>query len=487
MNGLKKMRGKVAEMKFGKDAFWLEKYNSKDEKNIVILIPELRKYLNREGFKTYQDNLIQIKENIAELVTPNDVFIYTLKYIVTFKDSALESAFIKQGETIIIKNKAVLLGLSECDKIPLKDTLNKSYQLYRNGVVIVQDANHSKDAKEIEIIEYSKIDNFIWRDRIIDRDFEILEDPMEAMFSKFIRNISNTVQHYRSTCSAIGYLLHGYKDQRNPKGIIINDEMVNDNGKPQGGTGKGLIVKGISQIVERALYNGRSADFRNDKFAFENVHLTSRILSIDDLPRNFNMEDLFSSMTEDLIVRKIYKDPVIIPYVDCPKFVLTTNYTIRGNSSSFKRRRFDVFLTDHYSDNHTPSDDFKCEFFHGWDEQEWKRFDYFMMNCLSHFLTEGLVQYESKDIELKMFKNETSADFIELMDSDFSNFNERYYKKNLKGTLTIDYGDSYNFLSKKHRVLKDWLEQYAEFNGLDLEQGKDVNGRWFMFKKPDDG
>ena len=302
------------------------------------------------------------------------------------------------------------------------------------------------------------------------------------MFSKFLKNITNDEDHFISLCSAIGYLIHGYKDERKPICIIINDENLVDEGKPEGGTGKGLIVKAISQIIEKAMYNGKNSDFTNNKFAFQNVRVTTGVIVIDDAPRNFDLEALFSVLTDDMPIERKHKEVKVIPYEKSPKFVITTNYSIKGTSSSYKRRRFDTFLTNHYSDVRTPSDEFGCEFFHGWDAEEWKLFDFFMMGCLRKYLTEGLITFENEALRLKMLKNETSSDFFELMEERFNLKNILYSYNAVRQTLISEYGEKYYFLEKNKRKIVEWVEMYAGEKGHGIKKSRGGAGTNFTFQ-----
>lgn len=471
----KKLEDKVFEMKYkGNDIFWYEA-----DSKITILTSQLGIYLRKEGYRLFDSEPVRLIDNVAYKTTPNEIFQYTLNYIRTFKETTLEEAFTKQGEVILIKNKAVLLGLPECNEDFLNDSENVSYHIYKNGVLKVE------KEKEFKLIPFKDIKKFIWNDSILDREFKMFVDNDEviqkAMFYKFLENITNNDKHFQSLSTAIGYLLHKYKDQRNPKCIIVNDENLVDDGSPEGGTGKGLVVKAISQIVEKAMYNGKNSDFSKNRFAFQNVKNTTDILVIDDINRNFNLETLFSVLSDDMPVERKNKDVQIIPYEDSPKFVLTTNYTVKGSSSSYKRRRFDVFLNNYYNAHRTPADEFKCEFFHGWDKEEWQRFDFLMMTCLRKYLSTGLKVYESEEIKVKMLKNETSADFWELMLEEYSNINERYYKNDLKQELIILDGKKYEYLNYNHRILKSWLNRYAEHHGLNVKHDKDMKGGYFEF------
>ena len=478
---LQKISNKVVELKYKEaDIFWTEEFNNKG-KTVSIAPPELRSFLKKEGFRVIDNEPIRLIGNIATEVTPDDIFKHCLKYVESFKDPIVEAVFIKQGETLLLKNKAIIISLPDCELPHLEDSQNISYHFYSNGIVKVE------DAKEFELLRYEDVKGFVWDKEIKTREFKIMEDDEieKAMFCQFVQNITNDEQHFLSLCSALGFLIHTYKDQRKPICIIINDENLIDEGKPQGGTGKGLIVKAVSQMVEKAMFNGKNSDFSNNKFAYQNVNETTGVIVIDDAPRNFDFEALFSVLTDDMPVEKKHRPVKIIPYERSPKFVITTNYTIKGDTSSFKRRRFDTFLTNYYDAERTPSEEFGCEFFHGWNNEQWQLFDFFMMNCLRIYLSQGLIHYENENLRLKMLKNETSSDFIELMEEQFNVEGILYSFSQVRAILISDYGERYYFLEKNKRKIVEWVERFADYKEYSIKKSRDGSGTNFTFKRND--
>ena len=90
----------------------------------------------------------------------------------------------------------------------------------------------------IEEIDYNDLDGYVWRNNIIDRDYENV-DHHQSQFRSFVWFISGQDrERYNTFKSIIGYLLHSYKNSANNKAIILNDEKISDN--PNGGSGKGL-------------------------------------------------------------------------------------------------------------------------------------------------------------------------------------------------------------------------------------------------------
>mgnify|MGYP003112162545 FL=1 len=59
--------------------------------------------------------------------------------------------------------------------------------------------------------------------------------------------------------STIGYLLHGWKNLSYCPATILNDEVISDN--PEGGTGKGLFMNGISHMKKLVVIDGKSFNF----------------------------------------------------------------------------------------------------------------------------------------------------------------------------------------------------------------------------------
>ena len=59
--------------------------------------------------------------------------------------------------------------------------------------------------------------------------------------------------------STIGYLLHGWKNLAYCPAVILNDEVISEN--PEGGTGKGLFMNGLSMMKKVVVIDGKSFNF----------------------------------------------------------------------------------------------------------------------------------------------------------------------------------------------------------------------------------
>lgn len=452
--------------------------NNKGEELYKASIPKHRKFLKKEGFRTRNNELIRIVNKVAEKVTPDIIFQHGFKHIESYKNPKLEAEYIKQFEPILLKNKGVLLLLKECKSELLKDNEITSYHSYQNGVVAVS-------REQIEVIKFSKISGFVWKELIVNRKFKILNEHnyKNCVFGEYIKKITDGKKHFLSIMLAIGYQLNGHKDQRKPIVIILNDQNLNNEGKSMGGTGKGLLVKAIAQIIPTLTLNGKNLNLKDNRFIFQNVNEFTRVIVLDDVSKNFNFEDIYSLVSENMIVEKKNKTAFVFLFSESPKFLITTNYTIKGDTSSSKRRRFDVFLNDHFSAEHTPNDEFKHEFFVDWDDEEWGKFDFFMMSCLKYYLSSGLIKYDTPELKLKIFKSETSPDFLELMQQQFDKLNIKYSKSDVKNIMICEYGNKYKFLEQNHSIIKDWVTKYSELKDWEVIHGRNSNGATFRFKK----
>jgi hypothetical protein len=117
--------------------------------------------------------------------------------------------------------------------------------------------------------------------------------------------------------------------------------------------------------------------------------------------KNFDFESLFSIITEGLTIEYKGRDAIKLPVKDSPKVLISTNYTIKADGGSFKRRIFEVELSSYFGTHHTPLAEFGSMLFEDWDEQEWARFDHYMINCLNYYLKNGLVESEAKNLRAK--------------------------------------------------------------------------------------
>jgi hypothetical protein len=341
-----------------------------------------------------------------------------------------------------------------------RDTYDTSYIYYQNAVV-----KTTKD--KMEILQYSDVNDLIWTNQVIKRNIELKEES-DGVFKSFIWKVSGeNPDRYYTLKSVIGYLMHSYQNEAKPKAIIFNDEMISED-IPNGGSGKGLIHRAIGHIKNIVIEDGKKFDAKS-QFAYQKVNKDTQIFLMDDVPKHFNFESLFSIITEGMTVEKKGQDAYQIPFKDSPKISITTNYTIQGSGASHERRVFEVEIANYFNDQHSPEQEFGHLFFSDWNADEWARFDNFMIRCVQYFLKNGLVQSDKVNLKLRKFRNEMGTEFIEFM--ELQNFDGKpINRKDFRDEFNKNYPmvAKFNTPQKFNKKVKD----YCAFHNIDFEENK---------------
>lgn len=340
-------------------------------------------------------------------------------------------------------------------------------------------ANHAIKVKSdsVEKISYDELDCHIWKDQVINRDFENA-DHHESMFRSFLWFVSGQeVDRYNTMKSVIGYLLHSHKTSANNKAIILNDEVISD--APNGGSGKGILTNAISQMKKVSTIDGKNFDF-NKSFPYQTVSTDCQVLAFDDVKKNFNFESLFSLITEGITIEYKGKDAVKLPVSESPKVLISTNYTLKSEGGSFERRMFEVELSSYFGSHHSPLDEFDCMLFDDWDALEWQRFDHFMINCLQYFLQNGLVSYEHKNLKLRKLMNNTAREFVQWMDEKTFSHEQRIYYKQYSESFITEHEDFKKWLTQ--RTFNSWLRLYFDFKGIEYSTGVTNGIRYYQLE-----
>jgi len=473
-----------AEADKSSSTFW-----TKNDKGTVKIIPLFfKEFLEDNGFYKYAPPgsanfvFVRITNNLIDHTTEKEIKDFVLEYLLDFGDTSVYNYF---AEATRYFREEFLTLLSSVDVYFIEDTKDQAFLYYRNCAVMV-----TKDS--IDTIDYIDLGGYVWKDQVIDRDFVGFDGDVVCDFSKFIENIcASDDKRAESMRSSIGFLLHGYKDLGFCPAVILNDEVISDN--PEGGTGKGLFMNAISQMKKMVVIDGKSFNFEHT-FAYQLVSADTQVLCFDDVKKNFTFERLFSVITEGVTLEKKNKDAIRIPFNKSPKIAITTNYAIKGSGNSFERRKWELELHQYYGIGFTPEDEFGRLMFAGWDDEEWQRFDAYMLSNLQVYLRSGLVKSEFVNLKIRKLSAETSHEFIEwcgLVDAK-PNFDlsadTKLYKQDLYYKFiedNPDYGPKSKLTISRTRFYK-WLNSYALFvSGMPPEEGRDAQGRWLRIRQRD--
>jgi len=321
-------------------------------------------YPDSRNTKNAQPLIVKVTENLVGEVSVGYLLEFTRDYIVSLS--------LEQGKTgKILDSLHTSTSLFGDKNLNLLNTLNldfitdeagTAFLFFLNGVVEVT-------GSQIQVKPYTDFERHVWESSIIQHEFIIVEDPAlrdSGDFKSFLIDLSNHEDSERarlrlkSLQSAVGYLLHRYKDPATTKSIILMDCYVN--GQPNGGSGKTLLISPVGKIRRLATIDGKMYDQR-EWFAFSSVGIDCEVLLFDDVDADFDFEKVFSLMTTGMQIRRKYKDHIYLPFERSPKVTLTTNYAILGDSSSHRRRKFEFEVTVTYSADYSPRDKFEQNFF----------------------------------------------------------------------------------------------------------------------------
>lgn len=462
-----------------------QKFWTKSEKGVIRIIHiDFKKFLEENGFYKFNPEgsknyvFVKVTNNLIDHTSEKEIKDFILCYLLEEDDTSIYNHF--ADNTRFFREEFLTL-LSSIDVFFIEDTLDTSYLYYRNCAVKIT-------KNKVSPIDYIDLGGYVWKDHVIDRNFTIC-DIVTCDFQTFVSNVAGgDKKRTRSFFSTIGYLLHGYKNLSYCPAVILNDEVISENGDPEGGTGKGLLMKGISEMKKLVVVDGKSFDF-SKSFAYQLVSADTQILCFDDVKKFFDFERLFSVVTEGLTLEKKNKDAIKIPFSKSPKVAITTNYIIKGSGNSFLRRKWELELSQHYTKEFTPLVEFGKHFFGEWDDNEWCQFDNFMISCLQLYLEKGLLRSEFKNKEYKTFLHATSTDFVEWCDiKDDSNqlfvMDENIHVNQLFYNFIEEYPDygprSKMTISRQHFFKNLVAYSVYKFKCKPLS-GRDQVGKWIQF------
>jgi hypothetical protein len=410
-------------------AFWDVYIDSDNKKKISINKSRFIRFLNETGgfgLYFYDVNstiyrVIRESEGFVEESSTEQMKKFMLGYIEGLPDIFDNGTTPEALTELVIKQYAALFNEGFLEFLPhmkldfLRDEKALGYFPFKNGVVVV-------DAGKVDLKTYSDVNKVIWRNQV--KDFHITIDqqfaPDSCEYYRFLHKICGEDEERLIYClTLIGYMLHRFKDPARPYAAVLAEETESD--KEGGGTGKGIFIKAISQLLRTVKLDGKT--FKIDKnFSFQRVSLDTQLIVVEDCDKAMDFEKFNSQITEGSTVEKKNKDELFIDYKDSPKFAFTTNYTLNVKGNHGKRRTRVFEFAPFFGPNNTPADFFGHLLFEDWDQDEWNRFYNLMFFCLSLYLGSGLKELAiSEKLKRKQIKLSFTDEFMDWFDHYITN------------------------------------------------------------------
>jgi len=367
------------------------------------------------------------------------------------------------------------LQLLEVNTTPiLRDSKDRCLLPYKERVVEI-----TKDG--VRTFSYESFNEYlVWEKQIIDRVFEP-SVGFECHFKRFTENVMNKDEKRLDALkTATGYLLHNHSSGMNNQAVVLYDEAVTDSDTPMGGSGKGVFAEAIRQVRIQAIVDGKSLKF-DSPFAFQQVERDTQVVFIDETVKGFDFTRLFSSLSTGLKVEKKGQDAFTFKKDESPKFMIASNTIMAGVGTSTERRQFLIEFSDHYSkdgDSMAIVKEHGCEFYSGWDEIEWQKFDNYLVKCVYQYMVNGLMKSESISVNMSRLIQTTSREFYHwLYDADPDGrlkLGEFYVRADLyKDLIDSKYEGEADLVSKKKFAV--WLKAYADSRGWVHVDGQSNN------------
>lgn len=469
-----------------KQTFW-----DKNDRGVIRIVHILfKQFLEDNGFYKFCPEgsrnyvFVKVTNNLIDHTSEKEIKDFILTYLLELDDISVYNYF--ADNTRFFKEEFLSM-LSTIDIYFIEDNKYSAYLYYLNCAVKI-----SKN--DIVPIDYLDLGGYVWKDHVINRNFNICSVTEKFDFKKFISNINGSDENrVKAMESTLGFLMHGYKNLSFCPAVILNDEVISDN--PEGGTGKGLLMNALSKMKKLVVIDGKSFMFERS-FAYQLVSADTQILCFDDVKKHFDFERLFSVVTEGLTLEKKNKDAIKIPFSKSPKIAITTNYAIKGAGNSFARRKWELELHQYYNKNFTPLNEFGKLMFGDWNDDDWCEFDNYMIFCLKNYLNTGLVKSKFVNLKIRQLSAESCHEFIEwcglVEGQDRTNSLDtgvRLYKNELYFNFIEEYPDysPRGRMSISRTKFYKWLVSYAIYKENTMpEEGRDQAGRWIIIKKKQD-
>jgi hypothetical protein len=441
-----------------------------------------RDFLTDNGFYKYYASrdgtfvLVHMEGNIIRQVLDDHIKDFVINYLYNKSDKRIFDAY--SGSTKLQKED-FLSFLPNVNNNFMRDTRNYSHIYYKNCAIRI-----GKDS--IEQLDYSDLGGIVWEKNILDRSYVGHTDYSGCEFERFLSNISGGEEGRLNTMrSTLGYMMHRFNDPAYNPAVILNDETISD--KPEGGTGKGIFVNSISKVRKTVHINGKNLDPKN-RFAYQRVTPDTQVIALQDIEKNFPFDSLFSILTEGMPIEVKNQQEMFIPFQDLAKFIITTNHAIKGDGNSNNRRKWEVEFTQYYSENFTPYHEFGHTLFDDWSEEEWARFDSFMISNVQLYLSKGLIKSKFKNLKVRKFYIATSHEFAEWALGEDKEHALKpdidYIGQNVMNDFMEKYPDygQYGKIKLTHRTFYRWLDEYAKFRyGTKLIEKRSAMGKVISF------
>ncbi len=438
-----------------------------------------------------------INDRIVKQVTITDIMDFIFDHI-----DNLDNDLNEYWETDIRKQikKKVLAGVSSYfntqklyilkPKEPIefnKDTISEKFIYFENGFLKIT-------AAKIEFLKYTQLKGYVWENEIIKREYK---KPAAGEDRNFVRKFFWLVSgqkesRFKDLCIAAGYYSHDFYDYK-LKALILTDSTISLGNEANGRTGKTLWCRLVGGMLShnsedpsiKTYVEINAKDFDpKEKFKYSACALDTKLIVLNDLKRNFDVDCVYNDVTEGVDVNKKGLHPFKIK----SKVILTTNKTVKLAGDSDTDRFLEFEFSSYFSKSKGPEQEFGHWFFRDWKPEDYCRYYNFMAECVQAYFKNGCKLNEPEQINLNKRKliEQTNEDFIEWVESFGIEPGKEYKKAELFESFTRNYPD-WNNNNFKQKRFTEWLKNFLNFSdqwknyNKELNERRDADHRYFIF------
>lgn len=460
---------------------WKIKKDGEETTTFNLDYVAFRKFLEKAGFfklvtkyknKPNTFEYVKVENNIVKSIRTEDIENYIMEWVRNYELEELENKLTQGSSRYFSDHTFRKLSVRAFNF--KRDTRTEFFSYFKNCFVSV-----TKDG--VSTHPYTELKEYIWFSQIIDREYHYTADNEEAIFNQFLYlatygrkifdgdtikvsldNNEQNLQRVTAIMTGIGYSLHGYKDPTKAKSFNIFDGKITRDKKPEGRSGKSLTFKAIAQIIPTVEIDATNIKL-NDNLTLSEVSHDTRFIYFNDANEAFPFIRLFHMLTESMTSKRLYLDPIVIPFETSPKIGVNTNWVLKGDGGSFRARQHNVEYTDFFTPEYSPRDHFNCQFFSDdWNQDEWNKFYSAMFDYVSLYLLKGLINFPEPNFEYRKLIASTPEDFVEHFESLPQNtrIDKKEHYNNFKKEKSPDFDKlTQNTYSK-------WLTRCADYFGF---------------------
>jgi hypothetical protein len=458
-----------------------------------------------DGYVIKQVEISDIKYQFFRWLRSLDEFIYTPygkgQSIAVPREMIDEKMMSSDGKFFKMEKLDHLLF----DEAPefIEDTKTQKFNFYKNGYIEIT-------AKGVEFKNYNQLGKYVWDYQIHKREWvhqqkefihyinEKPEGKNKCYFELFIDKVTSipdkenpgkyldSAERKKQFEIIIGYYLHLYYGYK-LKALLITDSAIGVDDESNGRSGKSVFAQGLGHFLSATpkadkifvMIDGKSEAFKkNTQEKYGQCNEKTKLVVINDLIKNADVEDLYTAVTEGIGVKNLYKDIFEIVV----KIIITKNKTLNIKGGSSKDRFIEFQFSDFFKEGYGLDKHFNHWFYTEWNEEEYARFDRYMSRCCQFFLMQmeqfkALPAITNINLDERKLSDHTNTEFVEWFTKLLNGENPHclpenidragtwYNKKTMMQSFLSwnpDYQDGKYKLSSKRFFM--WIRDFINYN-----------------------